>query len=87
VRTHHVHVVDLEGPQWDAYLLLREHLRQSEQAREAYSAEKQVLAARYANDHRAYTKAKDEIVAKLLEEARSPIRQPHGAARRSGREP
>jgi GrpB-like predicted nucleotidyltransferase (UPF0157 family) len=36
----------------------------------AYSAEKQLLAARYANDHRAYTKAKDEIVTRLLEEAR-----------------
>jgi GrpB-like predicted nucleotidyltransferase (UPF0157 family) len=70
VRTHHVHVVDLDGPQWEAYLLLREYLRRSEDARGAYSAEKQLLAARYANDHRAYTKAKDEIVTRLLEEAR-----------------
>ena len=64
--THHIHVVDLDGQQWDAYLLLREHLRQSERAREAYSAEKRALAARHPADRRAYTKAKDEIVARLL---------------------
>lgn len=74
VRTHHLHLVDLGGPQWEAYLLLRDLLRTSQAARESYSAEKQVLAARYPNDHRAYTKAKDEIVARLLEEARRPAR-------------
>lgn len=70
VRTHHVHVVRLVSSEWGAYLLFRDHLRQSDEAREAYSAEKQALSERYPNDHRAYTKAKDDIVRRLLAEAR-----------------
>ncbi len=32
IRTHHVHVVELDGPQWKAYLELRDFLRWSEAA-------------------------------------------------------
>jgi GrpB-like predicted nucleotidyltransferase (UPF0157 family) len=34
VRTHHVHIVELGGSQWEAYLLFREHLMESKEARE-----------------------------------------------------
>jgi GrpB-like predicted nucleotidyltransferase (UPF0157 family) len=73
VRTHHVHVVRLGGTQWEAYLLFREHLKQSEASRRAYSAEKQELAIRHSEDHTAYTKAKDGIVQRLLAEARGDL--------------
>ena len=72
VRTHHVHVVGLGGSAWDAYIALREHLRRSAAARDAYAAEKRMLSERHPDDHRAYTRAKSDIVRTLLAEARRP---------------
>jgi GrpB-like predicted nucleotidyltransferase (UPF0157 family) len=34
VRTHHAHVVEFGGSEWEADLLFREHLEQSKEARE-----------------------------------------------------
>jgi GrpB-like predicted nucleotidyltransferase (UPF0157 family) len=70
VRTHHVHVVELGDPQWEAYLLFRDFLREHRHAREAYGAEKVALAHRHSGDREAYTEAKDGIVRELLAEAR-----------------
>jgi GrpB-like predicted nucleotidyltransferase (UPF0157 family) len=70
IRTHHVHVVELNGPQWKAYLEIRDFLRWSREAREAYVAEKCALADRHAGDRKAYTEAKDAILRDLLAEAR-----------------
>jgi GrpB-like predicted nucleotidyltransferase (UPF0157 family) len=69
VRTHHVHVVELYGPQWHAYLLLRDFLRTNREARRVYVAEKQMLAERHSADRKAYTAAKDNVVRRLLAEA------------------
>ena len=70
VRTHHVHVVELADPQWAAYMSFRDLLRRKREAREAYAAEKTVLAGRHSEDREAYTAAKDEIVRRLLLQAR-----------------
>jgi GrpB-like predicted nucleotidyltransferase (UPF0157 family) len=75
IRTHHVHVVELDGPQWKAYLELRDFLRCSREARDAYIAEKCALADRHAGDRKAYTAAKDAILCHLLAEARRPTRR------------
>ena len=74
VRTHHVHVVHLDGPQWRAYLVLRDFLRKSPEARASYAAEKAALALRHPHDRAAYTVGKSEMVSKLLAEARRPTR-------------
>jgi GrpB-like predicted nucleotidyltransferase (UPF0157 family) len=66
VRTHHVHVVALDGPAWLAYLRLRELLRTNPVALEMYSAGKEELAVRFANDRKAYTKAKAPLVDRVL---------------------
>ncbi|MGH7554413.1 MAG: GrpB family protein [Longimicrobiales bacterium] len=66
VRTHHVHVVELEGKQWRAYLAFRDLLRNDPLARQMYAAAKQELALRFADDRKSYTKAKDELVGRLL---------------------
>ncbi|MBW2394171.1 MAG: GrpB family protein [Deltaproteobacteria bacterium] len=70
VRTHHLHVVTLEDPQWEAYLLFRDFLRRDASARDAYAAEKATLAALHPTDREAYTAAKDEIARRLILEAR-----------------
>ena len=69
VRTHHLHVVPLEGSQWNAYLVLRDWLRRDPPARDSYQAAKQALAAEHQNDRRAYTAAKAGVIASLLVDA------------------
>ena len=66
VRTHHVHVVNVDDPQWDSYLQLRDYLRHDQAARDIYAKEKQALARRYPTNRRAYAQSKDELVARLL---------------------
>jgi len=73
IRTHHIDVVELGGPQWKAYLELRDFLRWSGEARDAYTAEKLALADRHGEDRKAYTEAKDAIPRHLLAEARRPM--------------
>ena len=71
VRTHHVHVVSRDDPEWPRYLLFRDLLRSSEKAREAYTREKRVLAVRHAANRKRYTVGKNAIVERLLAGARS----------------
>jgi GrpB-like predicted nucleotidyltransferase (UPF0157 family) len=68
VRTHHVHLVEYRGQQWDAYLQLRDVLRRSREARRAYAAEKVALARQHRTDREAYTAGKAEIVFRLIRE-------------------
>jgi len=70
VRTHHIHVVAPDDPQWESYLLFRDLLRQDKSARASYSAEKTVLGRRHRQDRDGYTAAKTEIVQRLLAKAR-----------------
>ena len=69
VRSHHVHVVELNGPQWQAYLLLRDFLRNNREGRQTYDTEKQLLAKRYSDDRKGYTAAKGQVLRRLLAEA------------------
>jgi GrpB-like predicted nucleotidyltransferase (UPF0157 family) len=73
VRTHHLHLVRLDDPQWSAYLSFRDLLRRDAAARADYAAAKRELAARFPANRTAYTEAKDEIVGRLLAEARSGV--------------
>ncbi len=70
VRTHHLHLVARDDPQWDNYLAFRDYLRADEAARDRYAAVKRELASRFALDRKAYTAAKVEVIEALLEAAR-----------------
>ncbi len=52
-------------------LLLRDSLTQNADTREVYLREKRVLAERHPEDGKAYTAAKDEIIRRLITEART----------------
>jgi GrpB-like predicted nucleotidyltransferase (UPF0157 family) len=67
IRTHHLHVVSCDDPQWDQYLRFRDLLRDHAGARELYMAQKRALALRYPTDRKAYTAGKRELVTSLLE--------------------
>lgn len=66
VRTHHVHVVTIDDPQWRRYLCFRDGLRGDEALRARYATLKRDLQEKFPLDRRAYTVAKDEFVREVL---------------------
>ncbi len=75
IRTHHVHVVELNGPCWRRYLAFRDRLRADAALASNYATLKSALAARFAADRDAYTDGKTGFVeAALALELRAPAR-------------
>ncbi|WP_253751219.1 GrpB family protein [Hamadaea flava] len=66
VRIIHLHVVAADDPQWSRYLAVRDRLRADPDAVTRYSTLKRDLAARHADDRRAYTRAKTDFIQDLL---------------------
>lgn len=66
-RVAHLHVVEHGGFQWHRYLAFRDLLLQHESARAVYDRTKTDLAARFPNDRKSYTAAKEDVVRGLLE--------------------
>ncbi len=65
-RVAHLHAVELGGTQWVNYLRLRDLLRSSPTARQAYEDVKVQLAAQHPDDREAYTEGKTDVVTTLL---------------------
>ena len=65
-RTHHLHMVEKDGPQWTAALAFRDALRSHRELAQEYAAAKEALARRFAHDRDAYQAAKDQVVVALL---------------------
>jgi GrpB-like predicted nucleotidyltransferase (UPF0157 family) len=65
-RTHHLHVVALDGAFWSDHLRFRDHLRSDRSAADAYERLKRDLAARHRADRDAYTRAKTTFIAVVL---------------------
>jgi GrpB-like predicted nucleotidyltransferase (UPF0157 family) len=66
VRTHHVHVVQLNGLYWKRYLKFRNNLRADPWLAARYAEVKRRLAGRYRNDRDAYTDGKTGFVEAVL---------------------
>lgn len=69
VRTHHLHLVPVASPLWQARLAFRDRLRADALARAQYAALKDELAMRYPDDREAYTEGKSEFVRRIVAEA------------------
>ena len=69
-RSHHVHVVLYGSDEWNNYINFRDYLNSSIEAANEYEAVKIRLAEQYPDDRIAYTDGKQEVINKLLEEAR-----------------
>ena len=67
VRTHHIHIVSSENPQWKNYLIFRELLKEKKDLREQYLQLKQVLQERFPFDRKRYTAAKSQFIQKFIE--------------------
>lgn len=66
IRTHHMHIVAIDDPQWYNYLLLRDTLRADETLRTGYARLKRTLQEQFAQDRKGYTDAKDDFIRGLL---------------------
>jgi len=69
-RTHHLHLVPLGSPLWQARLAFRNALRASPALCEAYARLKHQLAAQFPNDREAYTQGKTGFVQRVLASGR-----------------
>ena len=64
-RTHHLHIYT-DPDEVQRHLLFRNHLRSDTEARDAYLALKQDLAARYRDDREAYSNLKSAFVDEIV---------------------
>jgi GrpB-like predicted nucleotidyltransferase (UPF0157 family) len=62
LRSHHLHLVALDGTHWARLLRFRDALRGDSVLRDRYAALKQSLALRYPRDREAYMLGKSEFV-------------------------
>ena len=71
-RTHNLHLVEAGGWYWKERLLFRDYLRADPATARKYAQLKRGLAQRYEDDREAYTAAKKEFVATVVEQAKKP---------------
>jgi GrpB-like predicted nucleotidyltransferase (UPF0157 family) len=65
-RTHHLHIVQLGGRQWQEWLLFRDILRKDGSLARQYGALKHRLAEEHQADREAYTDAKAGFVRSVV---------------------
>ena len=65
-RTHHLHMVTIDDPQWANYLRFRDRLRADPALRIEYASLKRKLQERFACDRQGYTAAKDAYIRRIL---------------------
>jgi GrpB-like predicted nucleotidyltransferase (UPF0157 family) len=66
VRTHHVHMVTIDDPQWRNFLRFRDRLRADARLRTQYAKLKQDLQRQFAQDRQSYTAAKHDFIRSVL---------------------
>jgi GrpB-like predicted nucleotidyltransferase (UPF0157 family) len=71
-RTHCLHLVGRQDPQWGRYIVFRDALRTDAELRSAYAALKQALAARFPLDRPAYVRGKAPLIEATLDRLGAP---------------
>ncbi len=66
VRTHHIHIVELEDEQWRNYLYFRNILREDYDLAQRYLQLKQQLAEEFPEGRKLYTEGKDKFIREIL---------------------
>jgi GrpB-like predicted nucleotidyltransferase (UPF0157 family) len=70
LRTHHIHMVEVESTEWAQQILFRDYLRGHPGARRQYADLKIDLARRFPKDRDAYLAAKAPLIREILALAR-----------------
>lgn len=65
-RTHHLNFCELNGMFWTRHIVFRDYLEKHSDVANQYAALKRELAAKFANDRRAYTNGKGKFVLSVL---------------------
>ena len=69
IRTHHVHIYQINSPEIKRHLAFRDYMLAHTQDAEQYSQLKQELARKYPNDIESYMDGKDEFVKRMEKKA------------------
>lgn len=69
-RTHHIHIVQWNGTEWNNYINFRDYLNSCPEKAALYDRCKKEMAQRFPNDRKRYTMGKQELIEDLLKEAR-----------------
>jgi GrpB-like predicted nucleotidyltransferase (UPF0157 family) len=69
IRTHHIHMVEWDFPQWER-LLFRDYLIEHPELAREYASLKLKLALAYPNDRVAYTNGKTEFIVRVTQAAK-----------------
>lgn len=69
IRTHHIHGVIWGDTAWQNYRNMRDYLNSHEEDARAYAELKTRLAAEFHDDRKAYTAAKGDFIAAILQKA------------------
>ena len=65
-RTHHLHLVQMNSPQWHDRILFCELLKRDARLRERYASLKSMLARQFGTDRAAYSEAKTDFIRAAL---------------------
>ncbi len=68
-RSHHLHVFELNHPEYIRHLVFRDYLRTHSEAAQEYELLKRALAQKYPEDSFAYTMSKTEFVKSVEKKA------------------
>ncbi len=74
-RTHHVHMNEAHGKNWEALVLFRDYMIQHPEMAQEYAKLKQELAQQFPTDRPAYLEKKSGLIERVLQSARSQRRK------------
>ena len=69
-RTHFIHVMEKDSDRYLNSIKFRDYLRNHKEALKEYEELKTILAEKYADDRKSYTKSKNEFIQSILEKAK-----------------
>ncbi len=72
-RTHHLHMNEIGGREWENQVLFRDYLIQHPGLAREYATLKEELAQRYPADREAYLSGKEPFIERVLQMARSGV--------------
>jgi GrpB-like predicted nucleotidyltransferase (UPF0157 family) len=84
-RTHHIHMNEISGPDWENQVLFRDYLIDHPGVAREYSALKTELAGQYPADRERYLAGKAPFIEQVLDMARSEVQAEARAHHRHGR--
>src|ERR1051325_1997730 len=73
IRTHQIHMVEIDGEFWERHILFRDYLRQNPGVAEQYASLKKELAGREWEDVNEYADAKTEFIREIEDKARRQV--------------